>query len=207
MKKLLDKSVVIGVVLLALVFILAGLIRLGTRSGVTDTQVHETLPGDEIFPDPWISIDRAAVLPVSAEQAWPWVAQLGKDRGGWYAPRWLENVLHAHSATTTLPQFQNIQVGEIVPDWGNGMLKVLEIQPDQYVLYASVATDSPEYHFTWALVLENNTPHGTTFHLRLRIPRPTTSLVRFIPPSLPGLIDYATDVVLFAGLREKLSTP
>jgi hypothetical protein len=197
-------------VLLLIVLLLIGLAlllnRLGTRSGATDAQVSETLPGDSVFPDPWISIDRSATLPVSAQTAWPWVAQLGYQRGGWYAPLWLENTLHLYSASSTLPQFQDLSVGEVVPDFGGGKLKVLAVVPDEYVVYGSLphtgTASTTTYNFTWALVLENDMASSTSFHLRLRIPRPAKPT--WIPPSLPGLIDYATDAVMFAGLKEQL---
>jgi hypothetical protein len=197
-------------VALAVILILVGLMivlnRIGTRSGVTDAQVSETLPGDSIFPDPWISIDRAATLPVSAQTAWPWVAQLGDQRAGWYAPMWLENTLHLYSASSTLPQFQNLTMDEVIPDFGGGKLKVLAVVPNQYVVYASIPSSgtasTTTYNFTWALVLENNTPSFTSFHLRLRIRRPAKAT--WIPPSLLGVIDYATDVVMFDGLKEQL---
>ncbi|MBA3789358.1 hypothetical protein H0X32_03105 [Patescibacteria group bacterium] len=194
-------------VIILFIVVLVALNRLGTRSGVTDAQVREALPGDEIIPEPWISIDRAEVLPASAEVVWPWIVQLGKDRGGWYAPLWFENLIHEHSASSTLPQFQNLAVGDVVPDWGGGTLKVLEIVPNKYVLYASqpsTATSTTKYHFTWALVLEDNTATSTTFHLRLRIPRPSSGFSQYIPPSVLGLIDYATDRVLFRGLKENI---
>jgi hypothetical protein len=200
------------VIVVILVLIALGLNRIGTRSGVTDAQVQEALPGDSVFPQPWISIDRSVTLPVPAQVAWPWIVQLGKDRGGWYAPMWLEDTLHDHSASAPLPQFQNLSVGQIVPDWGGGSLQVLQIVPDQYVVYGSLShlsaatasTTTPHYNFTWALVLEDNTPYSTTFHLRLRIPRPTSGAAQYIPPSLPGLIDYATDEVMFMGLKQKV---
>jgi hypothetical protein len=69
---------------------------------------------------------------------------------------------------------------------------------------ATASTTTPHYNFTWALVLEDNTPYSTTFHLRLRIPRPTSGAAQYIPPSLPGLIDYATDEVMFMGLKQKV---
>jgi hypothetical protein len=194
---------IVVVVLMALLVLLN---RLGTRSGATDAQVSEVLPGDSVFPDPWISIDRAATLPVPAAEAWPWVAQLGYQRGGWYAPLWLENTLRLYSASSTLLQFQDLSVGEVIPDFGGGKLKVLSVVPGQYVVYGSLppsgTTDTTTYNFTWALVLENDTPSSSSFHLRLRIPRQAKSTL--IPASLPGLIDYATDAVMFDGLKEQL---
>ena len=201
------KRIYIGLLFLAVVLFGFLLNELGTRSGVTNAQTTEYLPGDGIIPSPWISIDRAGTLPTSAENAWPWVQQLGKDRGGWYAPLWLENTLHEHSATTTLPKFQNLKVGDVIPDWGGGTLTVLDTSKDNYILYgshsANAATSTP-YNFTWALVLEDGSQSSTTFHLRLRIQRPTHGLGKLVPPALPGLIDYATDEVMFLGFAEKV---
>lgn len=191
---------------IALAFIVHSL---GTRNGVTQTQVMEALPGDELITDPWITIDRAATLPVTAAVAWPWVQQLGKDRGGWYAPLWLENALDKHAASSTLPQFQNLKAGDMIPDWGGGSLEVLALQKDAYIVYGSIhpsaaTTTAQPYGFIWSLVLENDTASTTSFHLRLRLAKPTGTTARFVPPSLPGMIDYFTDVVLFEGLKERL---
>jgi hypothetical protein len=195
---------IIAAAVVILILVLAGLSILGTHSGATRAQITEALPGDEIIPHPWISIDRAATLPVSKDVAWPWVIQIGKDRAGWYAPRWLEDTLNKHAASSTLPQFQNLSVGDIVPDWGGGSLKVLALVPNSYVLYGSIHGNATStYEFTWALVLEDDTPTSSSFHLRLRIQSPT-SWARYIPASIPGLIDYATDVVMFDGLKERL---
>jgi hypothetical protein len=207
---------IIALIFIVLILgILTLVFTLGARSGVTAEQVNETLPGDSVISQPWISIDRAATMPASATDTWPWVEQLGNSRAGWYAPLWIENALNKYAASTTLPQYQNLKVGDIVPDWGGGSLRVLAIQPDTYVLYCSVrgaaasteATVTPATcDFTWALVLENDTASSTSFHLRLRLPKPQTGLARYIPPALPGFIDYATDVVMFAGLQERLRT-
>ena len=195
-------AALLGVVILATV-------SLGTDSGVGSAQIDRALPGDEIITDPWISIDRAAVFPVSTEVLWPWVKQLGKERGGWYAPMWLENVLKAHSATTT-ERFQELSVGQVVPDWGGGALKVLALNEGSSIVYGSLRPDeatstSARYGFTWALVVEPVQEFRSRFQLRLRLRKPDHGVARFIPPQLPGLIDYATDVVMFAGLKEKVS--
>ena len=209
MKRLLMLLVLVCLALIGIFF----LFRLGTYSGVTRAQIQETLPGDEIIPHPWIVIDRAATLPASASSSWPWVQQLGKDRAGWYAPRWLENFLKKHSAATIQPEFQHLKVGDVVPDWGGGSLKVLEIDPGHYVVYGSVRGDAhasstaaiTAYAFTWTLALEDNTSSSTVFHLRLRLTPPTSTWQRILPAAPLGIIDYATDVVMFKGLQQKLS--
>ena len=64
-------------------------------------------PGDDVVPDAPVVMDREAVLPGSAEQLWPWLVQLGKDRAGWYFPRWAERVIPAKGrGIRHLDQFQ-----------------------------------------------------------------------------------------------------
>jgi hypothetical protein len=178
----------------------------GTRSGVSNAQVAEPMPGDSVFPTPWITIDRAAVLPANAAGAWKWIVQLGEGRAGWYAPLWLENAVHAHSADSILVQYQDLAVGENVPDFGGGGLRVLAVVPEQYIEYGSIpsaTSTSDDYRFTWTLALEDETATSTTFHLRLRIPRPLDNTI--MPPAILGLFDYLADEAMFAGLKEKLS--
>jgi hypothetical protein len=124
---------------------------------------------------------------------------------------WLENALHEHAATSTLPQFQNPPIGTIVPDWGGGSLKVLDIVPNHYVVYGSIhgtasssAAVQNDYAFTWTLALESRDASSTSFHVRLRLKAPTHGIGKYISPTIPGLIDYATDVVMFKGLQERL---
>lgn len=195
-----------GLGIALVVLILLCIMSLGGRSGVTRAQVTEALPGDEIIADPWITIDRAATLPAPSATAWPWVIQLGKDRAGWYAPRWIENTLGKHAASTTLPEYQDLATGDIIPDWGGGSLKVLGIDPGSYVLYGSIRGDATTtYAFTWALVLEDSTASSSSFHLRLRLRKPEGSgWTKHIPPSLPGFMDYVFDAVMFDGLTERL---
>jgi hypothetical protein len=120
---------------------------------------------------------------------------------------WLENTLKLHSAAAILPQYQTLAVGQVVPDWGGGVLKVISIEENHDVVYGSLRAanaSSTDYAFTWALVVTPVDAGHTQFLLRLRLKKPDQGSARFIPPALPGLIDYATDVVMFAGLSEKV---
>jgi hypothetical protein len=60
----------------------------GTRPG----EAEKELPGDETVPDPGLEQTRAITIGAPAEEVWPWLAQLGQDRAGFYSYRWLENL-------------------------------------------------------------------------------------------------------------------
>jgi hypothetical protein len=54
------------------------------RSGATSAEERLPLPGDELVPGPMWEATRAATIGASEAEVWPWVAQMGYGRGGWY---------------------------------------------------------------------------------------------------------------------------
>ena len=38
-------------------------------------------------------MDRGFDLPATPVEIWPWLTQLGKNRAGWYFPRWVERII------------------------------------------------------------------------------------------------------------------
>lgn len=47
---------------------------------------------------------------------WPWLAQIGQGRGGFYSFDTLENLVGCgiHSAATILPDHQDVQTGDLI---------------------------------------------------------------------------------------------
>jgi hypothetical protein len=54
------------------------------RSGATPQDDRRPLPGDELVPSPVWEATRAVTIDAPAVEVWPWVAQMGFGRGGWY---------------------------------------------------------------------------------------------------------------------------
>jgi hypothetical protein len=82
--------------------------------GATDDEIRRTLPGDELVPKPKWSYTQAITIHASATEVWPWLAQIGQGRGGFYSYEWLENPVGCdiHNADRIMPEFQNLQVGD-----------------------------------------------------------------------------------------------
>jgi hypothetical protein len=57
--------------------------------GTSDRERTEPLAGDELVPARW-QTTRAVAIHAPAAQVWPWLIQLGYERGGWYSYDWLE---------------------------------------------------------------------------------------------------------------------
>src|SRR5512132_3497174 len=86
------------------------------RWGATDEECDAALPGDDLIDNPDLLATRAITVPAAAEQVWPWIAQLGQGRGGFYSYDALENLIgcHIHSADQIVPEWQYINVGDQV---------------------------------------------------------------------------------------------
>jgi hypothetical protein len=136
------------------------------RWGATGEEVNMALPGDELVPHADMKATRAVSVRASADGVWPWIAQLGQGRGGFYSYDSLENLVGCdiHSADRIVPEWQPIHVGAEVklhPEMG---LTVAAVEPGRaLVLRGGVPmgkTPSP-YDSTWAFVLRA-APAGAT---------------------------------------------
>ncbi len=86
------------------------------RWGATDVEKRKGLPGDELVLNPWKESTRAITVKAPVEDVWPWVAQIGQDRGGFYSYEWLENLAGCRitNADRLHPEWQDRQMGEVV---------------------------------------------------------------------------------------------
>jgi len=74
------------------------------------------LPGDELVEPGAPRTTRAVTIDAPPEAVWPWLAQIGEDRGGFYSYDWLERLVGAkmHNARAVHPEWQNLGVGDTV---------------------------------------------------------------------------------------------
>jgi len=86
------------------------------RWGTTADERRAALPGDELVPAPGIAIDHGVTIEAPADRVWPWLAQIGQDRGGFYSYEWLENLAGCRmsNADRIHPEWQQRRVGESV---------------------------------------------------------------------------------------------
>lgn len=111
------------------------------------------LPGDEIVPHPFAIFDHAITLDGEPERVWPWLAQLGAGRGGWYSWDFVDNGGEP-SAWTVLPKYQKIAQGDVlpaVPGATDAFVAVAVDPPRALVLTSAVGTSPPAVSWTFAL--------------------------------------------------------
>src|SRR6202051_3997020 len=81
------------------------------RWGATDEEIAAAQPGDELIGDAKVTATRAITIRRSPDVVWPWVAQLGQGRGGFYSYDFLENLVGCdiHSADRVVSEWQQVQ--------------------------------------------------------------------------------------------------
>jgi hypothetical protein len=94
--------------------------RWSSRWGTTPEEFARVMPGDALIPNPTEMSMQAVTVSAPPEDIWPWLVQIGYQRGGLYSYDWLDRLfgfLDRPSATRILPEFQQLAVGDKIP-WG-----------------------------------------------------------------------------------------
>lgn len=126
------------------------------RWGATPAELAATYPGEELFPDAGARSVRAVTIAAPADEVWPWIAQVGQDRGGFYSYEVLEDLVGSRMprATSILPEHQAWRPGDRL--WmypqdkvdGAGSARLLSYAPGRHLMFASRAlgatVDDPE---------------------------------------------------------------
>jgi hypothetical protein len=72
------------------------------------------LPGDEIVPAPFFSATHAITIEAPPDKVWPWLAQMGAGRAGWYSWDAIDNG-GQRSAAHVVADLQAIAPGDVMP--------------------------------------------------------------------------------------------
>ena len=88
------------------------------RWGSTPSDLSRVMAGDRFLIDPTYSGTTAVTVNAAPDDIWPWLVQIGYQRGGLYSYDWLDRLfgyLDRPSATRILPEFQHLAVGDDIP--------------------------------------------------------------------------------------------
>ena len=147
----------------ALFAVLYGARRYYRNWGATKGECEMRLPGDTLVGDPAVQTTEAVYIDAPSSAVWPWLLQIGQDRGGFYGCEGLRNLagLRYRDADRVHPEWQQLAVGDVVrlarEGWmglPDGLtLSVAEIVPEKYLALNATREDLP-----WNAVL--------SFHLQ-----------------------------------------
>lgn len=125
-----------------LMLLVAYWFTLGRRFAACAATAEErtrTMAGDALIPNPTHSAMDAVTIDASPDDIWPWLVQLGYQRGGLYSFDWLDRLfgfLDRPSATRVLPEFQHLAVGDIVSLGPRGELTVAALEPSRALVFS-----------------------------------------------------------------------
>ena len=153
------------------------------RWGATPAEATRALPGDHLVPDAFYTTTHAITVQASAEDIWPWLVQIGQNRGGFYSYDVLENLakLDIHSADHIDPAWQDVRVDEdymsLDPD-GHMKLTVRVLEPQRAFVVRSGAPGEPpqaagdlfrgEMAWSWGFYLDPADAGATRLIIRTR---------------------------------------
>ena len=176
------------------------------RWGATSGEITEFLTGDEFIPKPNFTSTRAITIGVRMDRVWPWIAQLGQGRGGFYSYDLIENLVgcNIHSADRIVPEWQDVGIGDEIRLHPEVALSVAAIEPGRSLVFRGgvpMGNIPPPYDFTWAFVLRDQ-PDDTT---RLLV-RERYRYTRWWAPVLVepvGVVSFVMSQKMLRGIRSR----
>lgn len=132
-------GVIAGLGLLVLVILIA-LLPWMDRWGAVDGEIAASYPGDELVPAPRLLYTRAVSIDAAPEEIYPWIAQLGADKGGMYSYTWIEGLIQCPqtNADRIHAEWQGLEPGDKVlmcPDENMPpAYEVARVEPDQVIV-------------------------------------------------------------------------
>jgi hypothetical protein len=117
------------------------------RWGATDEEVAAKLPGDALCPQATGQATHSITVHALPQDVWPWILQIGQDRGGFYSYSFLENMVgcEMRNVDRILPEWQNRAVGDTVwfttPEHysGNARMIAAIVEPERAMVLVTPA--------------------------------------------------------------------
>jgi hypothetical protein len=161
----------------ALIALLYSARRYYRNWGTTKEECRMRLPGDELVGEPVLQVTEAVSIDSSPSAIWPWLLQMGQDRGGLYSYQALENVvgLRFHNTDRVHPEWQQLAVGDVVrlaPKGWLGLrdgltLRVDAIKPERSIVLRATPPNLPQA--VWSFHLQQHWDDHTRLVARARV--------------------------------------
>jgi hypothetical protein len=136
--------------------------------GAGQAEVEAAMPGDEVIPNPAYVSTHAVTIKAQREDVWPWLVQMGHQRGGLYTYDWIAQrlgLLDGPSAERIIPELQHLDIGDVIPIGHRRGWSVEELEPNRFLL---VRLQAPAIECVWAWVLSEVDESHTRLVLRTR---------------------------------------
>jgi hypothetical protein len=137
--------------------------RWRTKWGATDEEAAGSLPGDELVRSPTWQYTHAITIVAPRAAVWPWIAQIGQGRGGFYSYEALENLVGCdiHNVLELRPELQTLHVGDTIRMHARGFGPMVSILEPERALVLSAPPNARGSQTSWGFYLLQ-TPEGIT---------------------------------------------
>jgi hypothetical protein len=142
------------------------------RWGATNGEVAGPMPGDDVVPRAQFNATRSITIEASPAQVWPWIAQLGYRRGGFYTYDQVDNAGEP-SADRIIEEYQDLKVGDEIPMWheSRGLsvaYKVDSFEVPQWMLWVHRPHETEQPDSTWSWRLDELATGRTRLATRMK---------------------------------------
>jgi hypothetical protein len=124
------------------------------RWGATRAEVVAAMPGDHVVHRAQFNATRAITIEAPPEQVWPWIAQLGYRRAGFYTYDLVDNA-GGPSADCIVDRYQHIEVGDLIPMFheSHGLsiaYRVNSFQVNEWMVWVHRPNEDERPDSTWS---------------------------------------------------------
>lgn len=117
------------------------------------------LPGDDVIAEPMWSYTHAIGIEAPPERVWPWIAQIGQGRGGFYSYQQLENLFGCQitNSSEVIGEFQHIAPGDEIRLHPKApAMPVRQVVDGQALVLGGLA--GPDSGSSWSFIVEPVAP-------------------------------------------------
>lgn len=191
-------------------------------------------PGARFIAHPVIDLRHEIRILAPVARIWPWILQLGYHRGGWYIDTWWDRVLQEQfwprvvpeeargtyepPADRILPEYQNLALGDIVPDGppGSAFYDVVGIEENRLLLLHATSHFkymaprfvyrtrlAPAGAFCWAFLLTEMAPGESKLESWWQAEVQPKTVARLLRAPL-ALVDRAHQRQILRGIKKRV---
>jgi hypothetical protein len=203
-----------GASIMFAVFLSPFLRRARAHWGLDEATAARSYPGDDLVAEPRWSWTHGVEIDAPVASVWPWIAQIGADRGGFYSYQWLENIVgcNVRNAETAHPEWE-AQIGQALvlhPDPKAPRLEIVAVERGRHVLAQGRADDEaraagkPWTAVSWLFLVEPLGRDRCRFISRYRAACSQDLATRLaFGPTLVEPVGFAMDRRMLLGVKER----
>ncbi len=179
-------------------FLRPQMLKAGTRLG----ESQRRLPGDDLIAEPNFQVTRAIDIDAPPEAVWPWIAQLGRERSGFYGLDQFTN--------QGIPSIAYLRQDLPAPQPGMALdegQQIFDVEPNRLLLYGSFDLATPigsPAERTTLMLLERRRDGGTRLLVRSR--GYTYGALGPIYNLLYEILDYIQGMAQLENIRQRAET-